>query len=639
MASNIPVSEVYWSLVDKADKKFIRVRELPSYGKNRYDSYFHKVFKVYTQLWKFQQENRQKLVEAGLKRWEIGEIAYRIAQLYYSQYMRTSELNYLTESYIFYEAIFDREYFKENPQNLGLVNKQLRCLGRFLVVCLLLNRREKVQQLINDFRILLEESRRMFQETDFKEWKHVLHEMVRFIRVDSDFMNIRPLRYSLVLDAHFESIPHVSSENKRALHLRSAILCSYQHNEVKFTEITLDTFRMLQCLEWEPSGSFYRVRDSEVSKNGKEEGLAGGTASTRVMHLEDITDPSLPPNPQKTILYRPSATHFLAVLATLCEEMPFDGILLIYLSGKGDQDIPSVSVPGDKLEPVEHGSGYLQGHEMMYDSTALSPVHSLNDSPTLKINQPDSCESYLQLGCHGGVNGLYACDLIPFSRRPLFLVIDSNCSQSFKDISGTEKGDRAALLLSPASPSPASGATEKVRYSSGSQFTMFLTAPLQAFCQLVGLSGSKLVDMHNYHGADKLLSTCLAEWGSSLAADDSLDPVWIRVFDDPFLRRLILRFIFCRAVLSLYAPTFSQKEFVPECLPPLPNSFLPINPRLQSAILGIANVLGVASHFVFSDGILQQSCIESVLTELKVSDVQQVNGDGNDSSPPGEGSR
>ncbi|CAN6486658.1 unnamed protein product [Victoria cruziana] len=544
MANNIPVSEVYWSLVDKADKKFVRVRELPSYGKNRYDSYFHKVFKVYTQLWKFQQENRQKLVEAGLKRWEIGEIAYRIAQLYYSQYMRTSEFSYLTESYIFYEAIFDREYFKENPQNLGLVNKQLRCIGRFLVVCLLLNRREKVQQLINQFRILLEESRRMFQETDFKEWKHVLHEMVRFIRVDSDFINIRPLRYSLVLDGHFESIPHVSSENKRALHLRSAILCSYQHNEVKFTELTLDTFRMLQCLEWEPSGSFYRVRDSEIDKNGKEESPAGGAANTRVMHLEDITDPSLPPNPQKTILYRPSATHFLAVLATLCEEMPFDGVLLIYLSGKGDQSIPLVSVPGDKFDPAEHGSGYLQGHETMYDATALSSVDSPSGSPPpsiTKMNQPESYESCLQLGSRGGVNGLYACDLIPFSRRPLFLVIDSNCSQSFKEISGTEKCDRVVLLLSPASPVPASGATEKVRYSSGSQFTMFLAAPLQAFCQLVGLSGSKLLDMSDYHEADKLLSTCLSEWGSSLATDGSLDPVWVRVFGDPFLRRLILR--------------------------------------------------------------------------------------------------
>ncbi|GFP88359.1 protein scai [Phtheirospermum japonicum] len=47
----------------------------------------------YTQLWKFQQENRRKLVEAGLKRWEIGEIASRIGQLYFGQYMRTGGYN------------------------------------------------------------------------------------------------------------------------------------------------------------------------------------------------------------------------------------------------------------------------------------------------------------------------------------------------------------------------------------------------------------------------------------------------------------------------------------------------------------------------------------------------------------------
>ncbi|KAL6196701.1 hypothetical protein ACLB2K_032315 [Fragaria x ananassa] len=112
---SIPVSEVYWSLLHKADKKFSKIRELPYYHRNRheYDAYFYKVFKFYTQLWKFQQENRQKLVDAGLRRSEIGEIASRIA-----------------------------EYLKEGMfQDLSLANKQLRFISRFLVVCLLLNRR------------------------------------------------------------------------------------------------------------------------------------------------------------------------------------------------------------------------------------------------------------------------------------------------------------------------------------------------------------------------------------------------------------------------------------------------------------------------------------------------------------------
>lgn len=119
---------------------------------------------MYTQLWKFQQENRQKLVEAGLRRWEIGEIASRIGQLYFGQYMRTSDFNYLSESYIFYEAIFTREYFKEGLfQDLTIANKQLRFLARFLMVCFLLNRRELLQQLVNQLKVLVDECKRTFQ--------------------------------------------------------------------------------------------------------------------------------------------------------------------------------------------------------------------------------------------------------------------------------------------------------------------------------------------------------------------------------------------------------------------------------------------------------------------------------------------
>ncbi|KAM1350925.1 hypothetical protein PS1_004802 [Malus domestica] len=189
---NIPVSEIYCSLLHKADKKFSKIRELPYYHRNRheYDAYFYKVFKVYTQLWKFQQENRQKLVESGLRRSEIGEIASRIAQLYLGQYMRTSEASYLSEAYIFYEAILSREYFKEGMfQDLSLVNKQLRSCSisseSWLMKC-----------------------KRTFQETHFKEWKLVIQEIVRFLKADTAFMNIRPLRYSIVLDCH--PVPLVS---------------------------------------------------------------------------------------------------------------------------------------------------------------------------------------------------------------------------------------------------------------------------------------------------------------------------------------------------------------------------------------------------------------------------------------------
>lgn len=45
-------------------------------------------FKTFAKLWKFQQEHREPLTNAGLRRWEIGEIASKIGQLYYNFYLR-----------------------------------------------------------------------------------------------------------------------------------------------------------------------------------------------------------------------------------------------------------------------------------------------------------------------------------------------------------------------------------------------------------------------------------------------------------------------------------------------------------------------------------------------------------------------
>ncbi|KAL5134254.1 Protein SCAI [Glycine soja] len=498
------------------------------------------VFKVYTQLWKFQQENRQKLIEAGLKRWEIGEIASRIGQLYFGQYMRTSDANYLSESYIFYEAILTREYFKEGLfQDVNIANKQLRFLARFIMVCLVLNRREMVQQLVNQLKVLVDECKRTFQESDFKEWKLVVQEILRFLKAETAFMNIRPLRYSLVLDSHPDTLPHVAAAiTKRHLKLRDAVLSSFHPNEVKYSELTIDTFRMLQCLEWEPSGLFYQSSGSKLSQNG-------ATGTSRISYIQDIADPTLPANPRKAVLYRPSLTHFIAVLATICEELPSDGILLVYLSA----------------------SGYCGSAQ--------------NES---------GCIHFGPRGDRGS-NCIYPSDFVPFTRRPLLLVIAE-----------AEKGESVAMLLSP-SCSPA--LSDCSHNSNGSLFTMFLTAPLQAFCMLLGLSGTD-IDLDTFNKAEMLLSSSLNNWGLALATSDTLNPVWGQILGDPFIRRLLLRFIFCQAVLTLYAPVYNDNKFLPTCVPSLPTPVLPPSYSYQSVILNLASMFGATKRFIFSEDVLPE---------------------------------
>ena len=61
------VTEEYHKLMDKAYKKFRRLRELPAYGRGRWDMYYHKAFHIYARLWKYQQEHRVALVDSGLR--------------------------------------------------------------------------------------------------------------------------------------------------------------------------------------------------------------------------------------------------------------------------------------------------------------------------------------------------------------------------------------------------------------------------------------------------------------------------------------------------------------------------------------------------------------------------------------------
>ncbi|CAH9085455.1 unnamed protein product [Cuscuta epithymum] len=597
-SGTIPVSEVYWTLVSKADKKFSKIRDLPYYHRSRYDTYFYKVFKVYTRLWKFQQENRQKLVEAGLKRWEIGDIASRIGQLYFGQYMRTSEASYLSESYIFYEAVLTREYFKDGVfQDVNLACKQLRLISRFLTVCLVLNRREMVFQLVNQLKMLLDECKRAFQETDFKEWKVVIQEIAKFLKADTAFFNNRPLRYSIVLDLHSDCLPHVV-QAKRKLRLRDALLCSYHPIEVKFSELTLDTFRMLQCLEWEPSGSFYQITSGAHSA-----GQNGNPGPSCVNYSQDITDPTLPLNPRKAILYRPTVTSFIAVLATICDELPPDGVLLIYLSASGccQNPIPSPSHSGAALGISENIFKGLRSH--FNDSEAastspLNPVCDITDSPSAKTDTLSQPVSGLHIGSRG-MNGIFPCDFLPFTRKPLFLVIDSDISGDFKALSGSEKGESTAILLSPTTSFPLS-VMDATRQPNQISFTMFLTLPLQAYILMLGFTGSD-VEMDLFNKAEKLLSSSLNQWGQALAVSDSLDPVWAQILNDPFLRRLLLRFIFCRAVLALNASSFNKTEFLPVCIPPLPDSVSPTSPTCQSTIWQLAEIFASTNKFIFSE--------------------------------------
>lgn len=425
-------AKTFRAMVENANRKFARVQDVPAYGRVDNHHYFHKVFKAYMRLWKYQQEFRAKLVESGLNRWEIGEIASRIGQLYFGHYMRTSEARFLIEAYVFYEAILNRSYFegsKNSRKDLGARFKELRFYARFLLVSLLLNRTDTVQVLAERLKALVDDSKATFRATDFKEWRLVVQEIFCFMNIATASTNVRPLRYSTAFDSHPPSLPFVGRFHaKRVLKFRDAVLTSYHRNEVKFAEITLDTYRMLQCLEWEP-GFFYQKHPVEPNENGAGIDHSGASGIIDINLATDVTDPSLPPNPKKAILHRPSVTHLIAVMATVCEELLPDSIMLIYLSAAGKCCQNSVNQMASVGESRKSLKNKVTAQNSRENCNALA-----ESCKSEKPGSSDLYDEYLWFGHRGsgGPNVLYPGDIIPFTRRPVFLIVDSNNSHAFK---------------------------------------------------------------------------------------------------------------------------------------------------------------------------------------------------------------
>ena len=163
------------TLVEAADRKFGRVRDLQAYEKDTSPHYRRKVFQAYTKAWRFQQEHRKELIAGGMRRWEIGDVASRIGQLYYGQYVRTSDVRFLGEAYVFYEAILSRGYFERGKagigvwrgkqdllSDLGVRFKELRFYARFVLVAIFLGRKDLVASLVDRWTALVEHCRIAF---------------------------------------------------------------------------------------------------------------------------------------------------------------------------------------------------------------------------------------------------------------------------------------------------------------------------------------------------------------------------------------------------------------------------------------------------------------------------------------------
>ncbi|XP_059059852.1 protein SCAI [Achroia grisella] len=551
-------------LLEKSKQLFNGLRELPQYGHKQWHSYFGRTFDVYTKLWKFQQKHRCILdSKYGLKRWQIGEIASKIGQLYYHFYLRTSNTGYLNEAYSFYYAIRGRCYYTKasKEDKCELMVKKLRYYARFIVVCLLLKKLKLVRDLIKELDRQIIDYGITYDPDDQMEWALVVDEVKAFIQMEPVITVLHPDNYPVTLSHRLSPLttPPVERNSNMSLVLHEILIIGSNSQQVKFSELTIDMYRMLQTLEREATGEIHQIYDDSPRQKFTS---TPNAPNNKGYYLENGRNKPL--NPHKYLLYKPSPSQLLVYLASGCLDLPLYGALLIYISSDGQ-----IVQPPKNSEDGGYDAGGLI-------TTSKNDIYreSNRDSkaPTTTKHKESHC--------------LHPGDLFPFTRRPLFLIIDSDNSYVFQNLPQLF-GQPLVVLMSPAEfPAPFRDRGER-----GSLFTLFLHSPLSAFCYFCQIHELHLV---HWDRAQNYIDTFMAE-ASQLVTRSRLGNRYMPFMGDDFLRLLVLRFIFCEVIIRTHR-AFEHHPCHTRAAPPLPEELLG-HPALFHIVMDLASHLQVRHHF------------------------------------------
>jgi len=169
---------------------------------------------------------------------------------------RTSDRKALNQAFVFYTAIRERRYFSEIPrsQNAALKVKMLRYYARFLMLCMLRNQKDMARLLLKEFGGFVEEYIRG-KTSDGEAWQAVLVEITNFMDAESSFIP------NGIEEINLDNLLLIDTKGR--LRLQQAVLVGNCKDQQKFSDLTLDVFRMHTLIE--------RITESLDTKTGSEE--------------------------------------------------------------------------------------------------------------------------------------------------------------------------------------------------------------------------------------------------------------------------------------------------------------------------------------------------------------------------------
>ncbi|KAJ1664871.1 hypothetical protein IW140_003942 [Coemansia sp. RSA 1813] len=617
--------EEFEYLLEKSQQLFLGLSDLPEIGSKYWMPHFQRTFEVFTKLWRFQNQHRlllEKPEHYGLKRWEVGEIASKIGQLYYRYYLRTSETNYLQEAYVFYDAIRERNYFKgeQEVRNSALMIKKLRYYARFIVVCLQLGNTPMMLQLLDEVKSLIDVYSTTFNPVDKMEWSLVVKEMALFMQAVCS--PVPTDENGILLQSNYRLASRKKPRFEKGspkLRLQEAVIVGNRPTQIKFSELTLDMYHVLQMLEREPSSVLKDSGASGVTAISMATEAAPTTATTTAPTTAEasaiaiaITDPTKQPdlkekaasnkqetgdstataaaangnggtdrpetaatgpnedtrktetpsaaasisgekekekekettekekdkekaagkrtNPHKYVLYQPSFSHIQVYIASAFKEIGDQGCVLLYLSSEGSAFGHSEADGGASGTTATHG--YIGGIS------------------TSRRNASDAGKdrSIEQL-----VNTVHPADLVPYTRKPFFLIVESESAAEYKNMPNLFNQPLLCLLSPTAYPNVC---------SYGNIYTFFLYSPIVAFSVISQISK---IGAQRWTKLESLFSE-LEDVSFELINTYVEDQNTRRFLSDDFLRQIMCRHVLCCAILKLHLE-YSRPEHQPQSAP------------------------------------------------------------------------
>jgi Protein SCAI len=628
---HIRVAEEFEQVLAYAQSLLDGLRKLAKFS-DHWRAHFAETSSSFAAVWRYQQEHRSELERRdgyALERWHIGEIASKIGQLYYHYYLWTSELRCLCEAQVFYAAIRSRRYFGSlqslDSLSVGKLVQMMRYFARYIVVSLLLDDLETVRELTAELSDIF--SRFESVRPDSRQWRFVLDEIARFVhaqnmvRIDSNvggeptpptttrsatsnddairFLNAVTHRlgfgerHRVAIDALTNVLGDEWPADLPPPRVQHALLVGNTRHQVKFSELTLDSFRIMHVLE-------STLPTDEQQRNA----------------ADDIV------NPRKHLLYRPSLSLLLSTLSQAHHDMQVSraphNILMLYVSADGfkiDQQQhvkATASSSASSLSAASSDTATASPPLPSGNSSAAassSPVSSIAATsgsprrqrqtlggvsmtpPATRLPMAMAASQKLLGGASAEPQDCFGpADLLPFLRLPFFLIADSDNSSAFRSVRGAYDKPFVALLSPESQP-------QELRDLShfGNLFTAFLFDPIAALCFV---ADKPSLHYEQYTHARHLLDAAAAEIVALMASSDKVPHAFKYMLADASLRLLIVRFLFCFTALSLHRLFRANRLFLPQCHPSLSPSIL-YHPLLHQLVQSIATAFDINQHFIF----------------------------------------